>query len=510
MSLLTDYYGVALAVLSLVLTLIWYLKNSSSWRYRNLPPGPLGLPILGILPYLDEKNPSVDVLRMSKRYGPIFGGFLGSHRAVFLNDYDTIKETFARTDDVFSDRPRIAIFELYSDGQGVACCYLENHWKEQRRFTLRALRNYGMGRLQGSLRNAIDVEVSHLMTAMSKIKKPFDPRIYVESAVCNITCKMVFGRRYEYEDAQFTEFLHNLEKIFELSGVAGVVNYLSWMKYVPFSGYHALGDCVRHLENGLFTKECEEHQKVFDPNRSPRDLIEAFLLELHKKQQEKVENNGEDMRPTGFNHQQMLHFIADVFAAGTDTTASTLKWSLIHLMKFEDEQRKIQEELDHVIGRDRMPSLEDKPNLPYTQAFLAESLRYGCAGPLGVPHGAKDDTKLRGYDIPKGTVIVANLYAVLYDPKVFPEPDKFNPSRFIDEEGRVKTSLIERAHSQFGIGRRQCVGMDMALMERFVFITNLIHRFNARAPNGPDSVTIDARGGLAFVPMPFEMQLTER
>ncbi|XP_030850604.1 cytochrome P450 2U1-like [Strongylocentrotus purpuratus] len=246
------------------------------------------------------------------------------------------------------------------------------------------------------------------------------------------------------------------------------------------------------------------------PNRSPRDLIEAFLLELHKKQQEKVENNGEDMAPTGFNHQQMLHFIADVFAAGTDTTASTLKWSLIHLMKFEDEQRKIQEELDHVIGRDRMPSLEDKPNLPYTQAFLAESLRYGCAGPLGVPHGAKEDTKLRGYDIPKGTVIVANLYAVLYDPKVFPEPDKFNPSRFIDDEGRVKTSLIERAHSQFGIGRRQCVGMDMALMERFVFITNLIHRFNARAPNGPDSVTIDARGGLAFVPMPFEMQLTER
>ena len=94
------------------------------------------------------------------------------------------------------------------------------------------------------------------------------------------------------------------------------------MKYVPFSGYHALGDCARHLENGLFTKECEEHQKVFDPSRSPRDLIEAFLLEMHKKQQEKVENNGEYMAPTGFNHQQMLHFIADVFAAGTDTTGA--------------------------------------------------------------------------------------------------------------------------------------------------------------------------------------------
>ena len=117
MDLLTDSYGVALTIASLFLTLIWYLKSSSRWRYR-LPPGPFGLPIVGILPYLDPKNPSVDVLRMSKRYGKVFGGFLGSYRAVFLNDYDTIKETFSRTDDVFNDRPRISAFELYSNGQG--------------------------------------------------------------------------------------------------------------------------------------------------------------------------------------------------------------------------------------------------------------------------------------------------------------------------------------------------------------------------------------------------------
>ncbi|XP_041462577.1 cytochrome P450 2U1-like [Lytechinus variegatus] len=510
MALLTDSYGVVLATISLVLTLVWYFKSSSFRRFRHLPPGPLGYPIVGMLPYLDEKYPSVGITKLSKRYGPIFGGFLGSYRAVFLNDYETIKEAFSRTDDIFSDRPRISAFELYSDGQGVACCYIENHWKEQRRFTLRALRNYGMGRLQGSLRDAIDVEISILMKEFSKIKKPFNPFIYIMSTVCDVTCKMVFGRRFEYDDEKFTDFLHKLDRIFEMTGVAGVTNYLSWMKYVPFSGYHELGNAVKQLENGLFTRECEEHQRAFDPSRDPRDLIDAFLLEMHKKEEERANNNGELLAPTGFSREQLLHFIGDIFAAGTDTTASSLKWTFLHLIKYEDEQRKMQEEIDRVVGRDRLPTLEDRPNLPYTQAFLTESLRTGCPGPLGVPHGSKEDAKFHGFDIPKGTVVIANLYAVLHDPNVFPEPQKFNPSRYLDDQGQLKTSLVERARSQFGIGRRHCVGSDMAMMERFILVSNLTHRFNARAPQGPDSVSLEPRSGLTYIPMPFDMELTQR
>ena len=95
---------------------------------------------------------------------------------------------------------------------GIVCCYIDNHWKEQRRFTLRAFRNYGMGRAQGMITDAIVCEVDHGINELSKLEEPFDPTSLLYMITCNTTCQLVFGRRYDYDDAQYLEFIRDLNR----------------------------------------------------------------------------------------------------------------------------------------------------------------------------------------------------------------------------------------------------------------------------------------------------------
>ena len=141
----------------------------------------------------------------------------------------------------------------------------------------------------------------------------------------------------------------------------------------------------------------------------------------------------------------------DLFVAGTDTTATTLKWAILYLMLHPDIQRKIHEELDMVIGRERMPTLEDRKVLPYTEAVLLEIQRIATIVPLSVPHSTAYDTKLAGYDIPAGTFILSNLWAVHHDPKVWKDPEEFKPERFLNEDG---TAVVQREELiPFSIGK---------------------------------------------------------
>ena len=103
----------------------------------------------------------------------------------------------------------------------MACCFYEHHWKEQRRFALRTLRNFGMGRPQGFIREAVKCEAGHLLEKLSSLTEPFDPTTVISMAICNVTCTLVFGRRFDYEEKDFQDFIHALARVFELADTAG-------------------------------------------------------------------------------------------------------------------------------------------------------------------------------------------------------------------------------------------------------------------------------------------------
>ena len=138
------------------------------------------------------------------------------------------------------------------------------------------------------------------------------------------------------------------------------------------------------------------------------------------------------------NDIELIQVVNDFFLAGTETTSTTLRWALLYMMKYADVQERVQEEIDAVVGRDRLPQISDKPKLPYTEAVIHEIQRHGSIVFVSGIRYTRVDAEFRGYVIPKGTIILTNLRTATRDPTVWDDPEVFNPERFLDDEGRVK------------------------------------------------------------------------
>ncbi|XP_072043211.1 cytochrome P450 2U1-like [Amphiura filiformis] len=176
-------------------------------------------------------------------------------------------------------------------------------------------------------------------------------------------------------------------------------------------------------------------------------------------------------------------------------------------MAFPKIQDRIHQELDAVVGRNRLPRLADEKDLPYTCATLLEAQRMGSVVAFGSPHVCGEDTTLGPYAIPKGTVVVANLWAIHYDPDLWPNPDEFNPERFLDEDGVLQKNeeLIP-----FSTGLRMCPGEHLAKMELYIFFTHLLHQFTIKKPANTPPLSLKGLNYFAHRPGPFLAEFVTR
>ena len=137
------------------------------------------------------------------------------------------------------------------------------------------------------------------------------------------------------------------------------------------------------------------------------------------------------------SEDQLGFMIGEMFTAGTETTANTLRWAMVYLLHHPEVYQHLQREVDEVVGPSRMPTMADKQSMPYTEAVICEVQRMADIVPLGVPHACHSDVTLRGYSLPAGTVVLPILHAAHRDPKVWPEPNRFKPERFLDKDGTL-------------------------------------------------------------------------
>ena len=313
--------------------------------------------------------------------------------------------------------------------------------KLRRRFGLQAMRNLGMGKFR--LQEQIVEEVDRLLQEFDKSKgKPFCASVYFETVFCNILCYLAFGKRFAYDDPKLQTILTLLHKVFDASSFAGIANFIPIMQYLPIGGISTIKRVGEGIEN--FYRSIIKTVKADYVENNPRNFIDMYFDNKKKI----VEENS--IMKEWFDDEDIRSCVGDLFAAGTETSSSTMKWGCLFMCLHPDIQTKVQEELDREVGRDRMPRLTDRPNLPYTEATLMEIQRRGSITPFGVPRAPSVDTKLSGYDVPKGTVIMPNLWAVHHDPAIWKDPEEFKPERFLDDEGRLvrREELIP-----FSIGR---------------------------------------------------------
>ena len=162
----------------------------------------------------------------------------------------------------------------------------------------------------------------------------------------------------------------------------------------------------------------------------------------------------------------------------------------------------LHQELDEVIGPHRLPELEDKKSLPYLEATITETQRISSLVSLALPHKTTVDTTLHGYDIPKGTTVLANLWSLHHDPDIWEAPNDHRPQRFLDEEGNFVPPKAD-IFLPFSGGRRICVGKPLARIEFFLVLARSLHSFKFENPPGYDLPTLEPISSIALMPQPF-------
>ncbi|CAJ1052393.1 cytochrome P450 2U1 [Xyrichtys novacula] len=505
----------------IVFLLVYYLLRFYKSRrlLLNIPPGPKPWPIVGnfggfLIPSFIQRRfgqqPStsdktaVGVLtELTKLYGNVYSLFVGSQLVVVLNGYEVIRDAFSNHPEVFSDRPDIPAISIMTKRKGIVFAPYGPVWRKQRKFCHTTLRNFGFGKLslEPCILKGLDTIKSELLRLNEESGGAgVDLAPLISHAVSNVICSLILGQRFHHEDREFRSMLHLMDRGLEIcvNSPAVLINAFPFFYHLPFGVFRELRQVERDM-TAFLKRFIAKHRETLDPE-NPRDLTDMYLIEMLAQQA----NGNAD---SSFTEDYLFYIIGDLFIAGTDTTANSVLWVLLYLILHPDIQDKVQAEIDEVVGTQRVPSLTDKGSLPFTEATIMEVQRLTVVVPLAIPHMASETTEFRGHTIPKGTVVLPNLWSVHRDPTVWDDPDTFNPARFLDNEG----NLMRREYFiPFGIGRRVCMGEQLAKIELFLTVTCLLQSFTFRLPDGTPPPSLRGRFGLTLAPASFSVCVSPR
>ncbi|KAM7118337.1 CP2K6 protein, partial [Ciconia maguari] len=489
-----DWVNLVPVGLLFILILLLILKRQHVWKSyarENFPPGPRPLPIIGNLHIMDLQRPYLTMLELSKTYGSVFSIQMGLRKVVVLSGYDTVKEALVNQADAFAGRPKIPVVEETGKGKGVIFSDGEN-WKVMRRFTLTTLRDFGMGKK--AIEDRVVEEYRCLADTIEAQKgKPLEMTLMMNAAIANVIVSILLGKRYDYEDPTFKRLLSLVNENVRLFGTPSVSMY----NMFPVLGFLLKGHkiFIQNVKeiNAFIKVTFTEYLKALDRN-DQRSFIDTFLV---RQQEENGKANGY------FHNENLTEVVRNLFTAGMETTSTTLRWGLLLMMKYPEIQKKVQEEIEQVIGSSP-PRIEHRTQMPYTDAVVHEIQRFANILPLNLPHETTEDVTLKGYFIPKGTYIVPLLASVLRDKSQWEKPDIFYPEHFLNSEGKF---VKKDAFMPFSAGRRICAGETLAKMELFLFFTSLLQRFTFHPPPGVSISDLDLSPsfGITVPPVTHEV-----
>ncbi|NXH17145.1 CP2J2 protein, partial [Bucco capensis] len=472
-----------LVFLTVFLLVADYMKQR---KPKHFPPTPFTLPFLGHINMMNFRDPQSAVQKLREKYGDIFSLRVGSTWFVFVNGLRLIKEVLVNQGEDFLDRPEMPLTNEIFSNMGLISS--NGHmWKQQRRFTLSTLRNFGLGKR--SLEERIQEECRYLVDVFRDEQgNPFNPQLKLTNAVSNIICSITFGNRFDYHDEDFQNLLQLLYEAVSVhsSTMSQLYNFFpSIIKFLPGSHQTVLKNWSLIQ---IFVKEkINKHKEDWNPSES-RDYIDSYLQEIAKDDS------------SSFQEENLVAIVLELFFGGTETTATTIRWALLYMAMHPEIQARVQAEIDTVIGQARQPSLEDRNNMPYTNAVIHEVQRKSNIIPFGVPRMTTKDTVLDGFHIPKGIFVLTNLTSVMFDKDEWESPDTFNPGHFLKDGQFWK----REAFMPFSLGKRACLGELLARSELFLFFTALLQNFTFQAPKGT-KLSLQFQLGATLAPLPYKI-----
>ncbi|KAN0115869.1 Cytochrome P450 [Russula decolorans] len=455
-------------ILSLMFSHIVAIPLASARFFDGLPypPGPRPLPLIGNLIDIPREFSWLTYTQLSKKYSDIISLHAFGQVIVVLNSIKVNKDLLEKRPDIYSDRPLITIFDMMGWYWNLGLGNCTEEWRLGLKLLNRGLRPANIVTYRPML------EAKAYMLLSDVLANPDE----LEAHLNHVSGSLVLAMAYGYEV---------LKKMVQVMGEVAfpgallinvlpclrhIPKWLPWLSYRPLARFgYDIGQEVLHVPME-FARESMRNGTA-QPSLALEILREMEKVE--KSEREKMEE-----------------------------TPSSLMPFFVAILLRPDVQTMAQKELDAVTMRERLPTFEDRPRLPFVDAICKEVKRWKPAVPLGIPRATASDDVYEGYFIPKG-------WAVLHDPVMYPEPDSFKPERFINPDGSAREDPV--LSTIFGLGKRICPGRHLADAVFFIIIASFLSAFNIKgdgADGGPDKYPFTGSG--VSVPCPFTCSITPR
>ncbi|XP_035389009.1 cytochrome P450 1B1-like [Electrophorus electricus] len=457
-------------------------------------PGPFAWPVVGNAMQLGQM-PHITFSKLAKKYGNVYQIRLGCNDIVVLNGDVAIRQALIQHSTEFAGRPKFISFQLVSGGKSMTFSNYSEQWKMHRKIAQSTLRAFSSANSQTRkvfeqhvVAEAMDMVQSFLR--LSTDGHYFNPSHEFTVAAANVICALCFGKRYGHEDPEFRTLLGRVNRFGETVGAGSLVDVMPWLQFFP-NPVRSVYQNFKNLNNEFFAyvkDKVVQHRDTYNPDIT-RDMSDAIIS---------VIEHGKNITLT---KDFVEGTVTDLIGAGQDTVSTIMQWILLLLVKYPAIQAELQEQIDKVVGCDRLPSVEDKANLAHLDAFIYETMRYTSFVPVTIPHSTTQEVTIDGFLIPKDTVVFINQWSVNHDPEKWQDPHIFNPSRFFDENGALNKDLINSVMI-FSTGKRRCIGEHIAKTEVFLLAAILLHQCTVES-NPSEALTMDCSYGLALKPLNY-------
>ncbi|XP_043716958.1 geraniol 8-hydroxylase-like [Telopea speciosissima] len=483
MDLLTLFLGVSLVLWSLRTAFILNRRHrSKSISGKNLPPGPVPLPIVGSLFKLGDK-PNESLAELAKTYGPLMTIKLGGVTTIVASSAAIAKEVLQTHDQALAGRTVVdAVRALNHYQSSMVWLSASPRWRNLRKLCNHQIFTTQRLDASESLRRLKVWQLLAHVRESAQLGQAVDVGQAAFATTLNLLSNTVFSvdmARPGSETAQ--EMKAVVWGLMEEAGKPNLSDYFSVLKPFDLQGIRRRFKIylrrLHKLFDDMIDQRLNSKASISSPTIRNEDLLDVLLVHFQENASE-------------FGHSDMKSLLVDIFGAGTDTTSTTLEWAMAELLHNPESMAKIQLELRENFVEGKPVEEADVARLPYLQAVVKETLRLHPPVPLLIPHRAETDVEICGFSVPKHSQVLINAWAISRDPSIWTNPTSFVPERFlgsseIDVRGR-DFELIP-----FGAGRRICPGMLLALRMVHLMLASLLQSFNWKLEGGMCSKEMD-------------------
>nr|UIP35210.1 cinnamate 4-hydroxylase 1 [Leucojum aestivum] len=455
----------------------------------RLPPGPLPVPVFGNWLQVGDDLNHRNLTSLAKRFGDLLMLRMGQRNLVVVSSPDLARDVLHTQGVEFGSRTRNVVFDIFTGkGQDMVFTVYGEHWRKMRRimtvpfFTNKVVNQYRFGWEDEAGKVVEDVKKEPTAaTTGIVLRKRLQLMMY------NNMYRIMFDRRFESEEDPLFLRLKALNG--ERSRLAQSFEY-NYGDFIPIlrpflRGYLKICKQVKERRLQLFKDYfLEERKKLASTNPADNAGLKCaidHILDAEKK--------GE------INEDNVLYIVENINVAAIETTLWSIEWGIAELVNHPTIQQKLRDELDTLLGPGVQITEPDTYRLPYLQAVIKETLRLRMAIPLLVPHMNLHDAKLGGYDTPAESKILVNAWWLANNPAHWKDPQEFRPERFLEEEAKVEANGNDFRYIPFGVGRRSCPGIILALPILGITFGRLVQNFELLPPPGQDKLDTTEKGG---------------